>query len=196
MCIYGRNMKPKLNNFIRYSVVALAALSWLPAAPTPAIPGDSPQALDNQELAFLTLINDLRAQHGAGPLQVSVALENSSRWMSNDMATKNYASHTDSLGRDPHTRIVAFHYTYSPWGENIAGGFADAPNTLHDLEAACDPDASGRCTYGHLKNMLNPSYKVIGIGRAHKAGSAYGGWFWTTDFGGKVDQTVETVTGS
>lgn len=64
--------------------------------------------LDSEESNFLTLINNYRAQNGAGPLQVSIALENSSLWMSNDMATNNYVSHTDSLGRSPATRLAAF----------------------------------------------------------------------------------------
>jgi uncharacterized protein YkwD len=186
-------MKPKLQPLIRYSVVALAALLSLPAASPPS--DTTSLALDTEESAFLALLNDYRAQHGVGPLQISVALENSSRWMSNDMATKNYASHTDSLGRDPHSRMVAFHYTHSTWGENIAAGAPDAQRTLNDLATACDPDTSGHCTYNHRKNMLNPSFKAIGIGRAYKAGSAYGGWYWTTDFGGEVDQTIGSAQG-
>src|SRR5713226_8435402 len=87
--------------------------------------------LDSEEWAFLTLINNYRAQHGAGPLQVSVTLENSSLWMSNDMATHSGVSHTDSLGRDPRTRMDAFGYPYYPWGENIAGGYADAASVFN-----------------------------------------------------------------
>ena len=140
--------------------------------------------LDSQESAFLTLINTYRSQNGAGPLQISPALENSSTWMSNDMATKNYFSHTDSLGRDPGTRIAAFGYPYYPWGENIAAGYSDAQSTLNQWITACDPDGSGTCTYAHRQNMLNPAFVVIGIGRA--AGGTYG-WYWTTDFGGVLD---------
>lgn len=181
-------MKTCLRKTIRYSLLALVAFSMAPAASPP--PRMTPDPLDREESAFLNLVNDYRAQHGVGPLQVSAALQNSSSWMSRDMAAKNYAAHVDSLGRDPHTRIVAFHYPYSPWGENIAGGFPDAQNALHEWAMACDADSSGRCTYGHRTNMLNPNFKVIGIGRAYKAGSAYGGWYWTTDFGGTVDQVV------
>ena len=36
------------------------------------------------------------------------------------MASKNYFSHTDSLGRDPFTRMNAFGYSASAMGENIA----------------------------------------------------------------------------
>ena len=146
------------------------------------------QTLDSEQSAFLTLINNYRAQNGAGALQVSAALQNSSMWMSTDMATKNYFSHTDSLGRDPGTRIASFGYTYYPWGENIAAGNSDAQNTLNQWINACDADASGVCTYAHRMNMLNPSFKAIGIGRAYGASSTYR-WYWTTDFGGVVDST-------
>jgi len=136
--------------------------------------------LDSEEQAFLTLINQYRAQNGLGLLQVSAALTNASKWMSNDMATKNYFSHIDSLGHDPYQRMVAFMYNYNTWaGENIAAGYADAANTFNQWKNSPD----------HNANMLNPNYKVIGIGRAYNANSTYQ-WYWTTDFGVVVDQTI------
>lgn len=153
--------------------------------------GQTP-TLDSEQSNFLTLINNYRSQNGLGPLQVSVALQNSSQWMSNDMATKNYFSHTDSLGRNPFTRMAAFNYPYSPAGENLAAGYSDGQNNLNGWINACDPDASGACTYAHRQNMLNASYTVIGIGRAYNASSTYK-WYWTTDFGGVVDQTLGTT---
>ena len=152
----------------------------LPVSQPPPPPSSTQASLDSEESAFLTLINNYRAQNGAGPLQVSAALENSSTWMSSDMATKNYVSHTDSLGRDAGPRLVTFNYPYGPWGENIAAGYSTAQSVLNGWETACDPDASGKCTYAHRANMLNPSFKVIGIGRAYGASSTYG-WYWTTD---------------
>jgi uncharacterized protein YkwD len=155
------------------------------ASPTPN-PPPSPTPGDDQTAALLTLINNYRAQNGAGPLQISPALQAASSWMSNDMATNNYASHTDSLGRSVGARLAAFGYTYTPYGENIAGGFGDAQTAFNQWISACDPDASGNCTYAHRNNILNASYKAIGIGRAYNANSAYG-WYWTTDFGGYLD---------
>jgi uncharacterized protein YkwD len=157
-------------------------------APAPA-PGPAPApppSTDDQQTAFLTLINSYRAQNGAGALQISPTLQAASTWMSNDMATNNYASHTDSLGRSVGARLAAFGYTYSPYGENIAGGFGDAQTVFNQWVNACDPDGSGTCTYAHRVNMLNPSYKAIGIGRVYNANSAYG-WYWTTDFGAVLD---------
>jgi uncharacterized protein YkwD/chitodextrinase len=161
---------------------------------SPPSPGPSPDpsgtpSLDSEESAFLTLINNYRAQNGAGPLQVSATLESSSKWMSNDMAAKNYVSHGDSLGRSAGARLAAFGYTYSPWGENIAAGFSDAQSALNGWINACDPDASGNCTYAHRSNMLNKSFVAIGIGRAYGASSGYG-WYWTTDFGGYLDKPI------
>ncbi len=145
-----------------------------------------PVVLDSEQSAFLTLINNFRAQNGAGPLGISPKLQNSSQWMSTDMATKNYFSHTDSLGRDPFTRMAAFGYSSYTAGENIAAGNATAQNTLVQWQTACDADGAGNCTYAHRVNMLNPAFKAIGIGRAYGASSAYG-WYWTTDFGGTLD---------
>ncbi len=150
-----------------------------------------PVVLDSEQSAFLTLINNYRAQNGAGPLDISPKLQNSSQWMSTDMATKNYFSHTDSLGRDPFTRMAAFGYSSYTAGENIAAGNAAAQATLIQWETACDPDGAGNCTYAHKTNMLNPSFKAIGIGRAYSASSTYG-WYWTTDFGGTLDSPGTT----
>src|SRR5438045_7236529 len=106
-----------MNYNLRSIVLLLLVLAGRCYADTPT--------LDSEESAFLTLINNYRAQNGRGALQVSVALQNSSEWMSNDMATKNYFSHADSLGRDPFIRMQAFGYNHAPAGENIAAGFPD-----------------------------------------------------------------------
>lgn len=157
--------------------LALAAAAMAPAQSAP--PLDSEQAL------FLTLINQFRMQNGAGPLQVSVTLQNASQWMSADMAAKGYFSHTDSLGRDPFRRMADFGYPYSPAGENLAAGYSGAQDTFNQWQGSS----------GHRANMLNPGYRVIGIGRVYNASSPYR-WYWTTDFGGYVDQVIGTDPGT
>jgi uncharacterized protein YkwD len=137
-------------------------------------------ALDAEEIAFLGLINDYRVQNGLSPLQLSVALTKSSDWMSTDMATTGNFSHTDTQGRDPSARMEAFGYdTSNWWGENIAGGNATAQATF----------TQWKNSPGHNANMLGANYKVIGIARVQNPSSAYG-WYWTTDFGGIVDETI------
>ncbi len=163
--------------------------------PNPVPPPTGTPTLDSEEWAFLTLINNYRSSNGLGTLQVSATLENASLWMSNDMATNNYANHTDNLGRTTGSRLAAFGYSYSPWGENIAGGYPDAASAFNQWLTACDPDPSGTCTYAHRKNMLNPAFAAIGIGRAYSASSTFG-WYWVTDFGGVVDTVISPPGGT
>ncbi len=151
-------------------------------APAPAPPPTpSPSLLDSEEQAFVTLINDYRAQNGAPKLLVSIALTQSSKWMSTDMATKDYFSHTDSLGRDPFTRMAAFGYaSANAMGENIAAGNAAAQDTF----------TQWKNSPAHNANMLDSAYLAMGVGRAYDASSTYG-WYWTTDFGSTVDAVIQ-----
>ena len=139
--------------------------------------------LDAEEQAFLKLINDYRTTNGLGTLQASITLTNAAKWMSNDMAVKGYFDHNDSTGRDPFTRMRNFGYNYNTWmGENIAAGYSDATNTFNQWKNSP----------GHNENMLNPNFKVIGIGRIVNTG-AYYRYYWTTDFGGFVNATIPST---
>jgi hypothetical protein len=152
--------------------------------------------LTSQTQAMLTLINNYRAQNGAGPLVISPTLSQAAQWMSADMATNNYLSHTDSLGRDPFTRMDAFGYTSQTLrGENVAAGDADAQSTFNSWIEACDPSSSGTCTYAHRSNIINPGFQAIGIGEAYNPNSTYQ-YYWTTDFGGVVDTGATGTTGT
>jgi len=159
--------------FLTFILLALAALATVAVGMPRGAQADP--AIDGEEQAFLTLINNHRTQNGLGTLSLNTQLTNSSDWMSNDMATNNYFSHTDSLGRDPFQRMAAFGYDYNTWkGENLAAG-ADTAQGAFNL---------WKNSAGHNANMLNANFKVIGIARVYGAGSTYG-WYWTTDFGGQ-----------
>lgn len=167
---------------LRYlSIIFLASLALSLSFIYPITPhAQTTTTLDAEEQAFLTLINNYRQQNGLSPLQASVSLTNAAKWMSADMAAKNYFSHTDSLGRDPFVRMASFGYNYNAYkGENIAAGYSDAANTFNQWKNSA----------GHNANMLNANYKVIGIGRVANTASTYR-YYWTTDFGGYVDQVI------
>ncbi|HEU4535989.1 MAG TPA: CAP domain-containing protein [Polyangiaceae bacterium] len=90
---------------------------------------------------------------------------------STDMATKNYFSHTSPDGRTFVDRIKAEGYTsFAALGENIAAG-QQTPAQVVDawLKSA-----------GHCKNIMNPNFRDIGVGRA--TGGTFG-VYWTQDFG-------------
>ena len=135
-------------------------------------------ALDTEESAFLTLINGYRAANGAPALAISYTLTKSSAWKSHDLGANSYFAH-DDLNRTWIQRIAACGYTASGYiGENIAAGYVSA-------QAVFD---AWRNSPGHNANMVNATYRAIGIGREYVGGSPYG-WYWTTDFGGVADGT-------
>ncbi len=128
---------------------------------------------DGEESAFLSLINSYRQSNGLGTLQLNESLNRAATWMANDMATKGYFSHTDSLGRSPSQRAVDCGYPGSV-GENIAAGT--------NWSTAQSVFTAWQGSPGHNSNMLGQSYTQIGIARTYLDGSPYG-WYWVTDFG-------------
>jgi uncharacterized protein YkwD len=167
-------------NHPRFSVwkaTLLAALIAFLAFGASALLPAQAAALDEEESTFLTLINDYRQSKGLGTLSTNGKLTDTAVWMATDMATNDYFSHTDSLGRDPFDRMADLGYDYNTWkGENLAAGVPDAATAL-DLWQGSD---------GHDKNMLNPHFTVIGISRAYDPGATFG-WYWATEFGGQGD---------
>jgi hypothetical protein len=133
--------------------------------------------LESEKSAFLTLINQYRQQNGLPPLSVSNALTIAAQGHSEDMARRNYFSHTTPEGKTFVDRIREAGYTYNTClGENIAAGFSTAQSVFE----------AWKNSPGHNQNMLNPCFKAIGIGLAYDASSIYK-WYWTTDFGGYGD---------
>lgn len=132
-----------------------------------------PQEQSIKHDSFLSILNAYRAQNGAGPLQISQSLTRAAQWMSEDMSAKNYFDHTDSIGRLFNIRISSFGYRFPVVAENIAWGTDDAQTVF----------TRWKNSPGHNVNMLNPQYKVIGIGTA----PARVGLYWTTDFGAKTE---------
>ena len=89
------------------------------------------------------------------------------------MATQNYFSHTSLDGRTLSQRLTNAGYAGAfPWGENIAAG-QPTPQAVVDAWMSSP---------GHCTNIMNGSYRAIGVGYAFRAGSTYG-HYWTQDFG-------------
>ena len=144
-------------------------------------------AVDDEEQAMLRLINNHRAQHGLTALSFSPTLTRAAAWLSKDMADKNYTSHTDSIGRDPKTRLADCGYNYNTsWGENWAAGYATASATFERWKNSST----------HNEQMLGSSFRVAGIARHYNSASTYK-WYWTLDLGGYNDgNTHPSVTAS
>lgn len=156
-----------------------AALLVVGLAPIGGLDAGSAYDPDGEELAFLGIINNYRAENGLGELALSATLGAAAEHHSLDMGTHGYFAHTLADGTTAGENIVNHGYTDETWGENIAGG----------MESARENFVAWRNSPGHDANMLRADFAAIGIGRAYVAGSP-SGWYWTTTFGGEVDRRV------
>ncbi len=139
--------------------------------------GDATTPLDNEEEAFLVLINDYRAQNGLGSLTPCTSLNRAAQGHSEDMRDQDYFSHTGLNGSSPWGRSCDACYELgcgpqTAMAENIAAGNSGAQATF--LQWKNSP--------GHNANMLGGSFTMIGIGRA--TGGGQYGVYWTNVFGG------------
>ena len=129
-----------------------------------------------QDLAqsVLNLVNQNRAANGLGALKLSPTLTNSAIWKSRHMAYYQYLQHDDPappVARTWYDRVLTCGYSSNAGaGENIAYGYQTPTAVM----------TGWMNSPGHRANILNASYKVIGIG---VAAAANGTLYWTQDFG-------------
>ncbi|MEU5592949.1 sigma-70 family RNA polymerase sigma factor [Streptomyces sp. NPDC020298] len=138
-------------------------------------PSSTPQAQvtsSDTVTQVVALVNKERSAAGCGPLTENPQLEDAAQRHSDDMAARNFFDHTNPDGADPGQRITAAGYRWSTYGENIAQG-QQTPQAVMD---------SWMNSPGHRANILNCSFKDIGVG-VHKGS---GGPWWTQDFGAKL----------
>ncbi|MFF4167546.1 CAP domain-containing protein [Streptomyces sp. NPDC001741] len=155
--------------------VSSAPATKAPAAPrtasaTPSAESStspSPSAASAQA-AVLALVNQERAKVGCSPVTTSASLTALAQDFSEDMAARDFFSHTDPDGATPWDRAAAAGVE-GLGGENIARGQADAQAVINAWMAS----------EGHRANILNCDYRTLGVG-VH-LGS--GGPWWTQDFG-------------
>jgi cysteine-rich secretory family protein len=135
-------------------------------------------SLDSTELDLVLRVNEFRAARSLPRLAVSDTLTAAAKWMSADMAVRDYFAHTSLDGRSPTQRMADAGYpAFRTWtGEDLAAGYTSTADVL----------AGWIASPAHYAVLVNPEYHAIGIGRGYAAGSVYG-WYWTADFGGVVD---------
>ncbi|MFD9724317.1 CAP domain-containing protein [Streptomyces sp. NPDC059072] len=136
-------------------------------APAPAPPKTSVPAPSGSAAAVLSLVNQERAAAGCPALTLNAKLTRAAQDHSADMAAHGNMSHTGSDGSDPGTRITRAGYTWSSYGENVAYGYSTPEKVMEGWMNSP----------GHRANILNCSFKEIGIGLAQPNS------YWTQDFG-------------
>ncbi|MFF7379206.1 CAP domain-containing protein [Streptomyces massasporeus] len=121
------------------------------------------------EAQVLALVNKERAAAGCSPVTANDRLTQAADDYSDVMASSGVMSHTGPDGSTMTTRVEAAGYKWSTLGENIAQGQADAASVMK----------SWMNSPGHRANILNCSFKELGVG-VHFGD---GGPWWTQNFG-------------
>ncbi|MER5719098.1 CAP domain-containing protein [Streptomyces sp. NPDC002132] len=123
------------------------------------------------EAQVLALVNKERASAGCSPVTANDQLTRAADDYSDVMASSGVMSHTGPDGSTMTSRVEAAGYQWSTLGENIARGQADAASVME----------SWMNSPGHRANILNCSFKELGVG-VHFGD---GGPWWTQDFGAR-----------
>ncbi|MET9883805.1 CAP domain-containing protein [Streptomyces sp. NPDC006430] len=136
-----------------------------PQAPQPSTTTAPPAS--GAVAAVLALVNQERAAAGCSAVSLNAKLTKAAQDHSADMASHSNMSHTGSDGSDPGTRITRAGYAWTTYGENVAYGYSTPEKVMEGWMNS----------QGHRENILNCSFKEIGIGLAQP------GNYWTQDFG-------------
>ncbi|MSY83983.1 MAG: CAP domain-containing protein [Actinobacteria bacterium] len=131
---------------------------------------------------MLSLVNEVRAQGRTcgdtyypptGPLAHDARLAAAAQGHARDMATQDYFAHDSLDGRSAADRMTAAGYTgWRTVGENIAAGYSSAEAVMEGWLRSP----------GHCRNIMNPAFEDLGVGRASDEDSRYG-TYWVQNFG-------------
>ncbi len=114
------------------------------------------------------LVNLERQKAGLAPLTFSEEISKVARLKSQDMADKNYFSHTSPTYGDPFQMMRSFGIKFGYAGENIAKGYRSPEAVMNGWMNSS----------GHRANILNSNFKKIGVGYIQANGTTY----WTQMF--------------
>ncbi|MEN6378395.1 MAG: CARDB domain-containing protein [Methanofastidiosum sp.] len=133
-----------------------------------------------EEYYMLTLINNERHAQGLEPLTMNSTLSSAAKLHSQDMINRNFFNHINPDGLTPSDRARNAGYSFIALAENICGN--PSIDSGH---------SSLMGSPSHRVNILNPSYKEVGIGIVD--GGPYGKMI-TQLFGTQSENTVTTPT--
>ena len=126
--------------------------------------------VDSSVMAFenevIRLVNEIRVKNGRSALNTNWELSRIARYKSQDMVSNRYFSHTSPTYGSPFQMIKSFGLAYQSAGENIAYGQTTPQAVVN----------AWMNSSGHRANILNSSYKQIGVGYVAN------GHYWTQLF--------------
>lgn len=116
-----------------------------------------PYATSMSRQQLLEETNAYRNSQKIGSLALNGKLNKAAQAKAQDMADRNYWSHTTPDGHAPWVFIEAYRYPYQKAGENLAYGFTTSQQVV----------AGWMNSETHRDNMLDKNYRDIGFGFAN-----------------------------
>lgn len=153
------------------NVKSILILTILILGTIPLIYSDS-----SEENYMLNLINNERLSQGLKPLTMNLSLASAARFHSQDMVDRNFFNHVNPDGLNPSDRARNAGYNFIALAENICGN--------PSIDAG---HSSLMNSPTHRANILNPSFREIGIGIVD--GGPYGKMI-TQLFGTQLEHNV------
>ena len=109
----------------------------------------------------------------AAPLTWNDKLTVAAEGHSQDMAAKDYFSHTSADGRTLADRVNATGYAWSSLGENIAAGYPGVKSVMDGWIASP----------GHCANLMNAGFAEVGVVCVPGVAGDTFPTYWTMDLG-------------
>lgn len=128
----------------------------------------------------LYLTNLERRAQSLAPLKGNAILDGVALAHAEDMAEKDYLSHTGLDGRSPFQRMTQAGYAYSTAGENIAAGYSTPQEVMEGWMASP----------GHKANILTAGFRELGVGYYYDEADTFPGpygyhYYWVQNFGAR-----------
>lgn len=171
-------MKKQYSSYIRKCIalctaIALPLLSVLSPVEKitgqPAVGVQTAQAkTQSQTKKVVTIINKKRKANGLKAVKSNAKLNKAAQKRAKEIAKK--FDHIRPNGKKCHTVLKEYKVSYRTCGENIAYGQPNAKSVMNDWMHSS----------GHRANILNKSFKRVGIGLYKKSGKCY----WVQIFAG------------
>ena len=119
----------------------------------------------------LDLVNAIRAEAGASPLELDVTLCKAATMRALEMDYSGLFDHTRPDGSSCFDVLDTFNVEYWSCGENIAAGYRSPEAVVEGWKNSS----------GHYANMVNTGYTKLGVGMSNQGIGGYG-YYWTQIF--------------
>ena len=119
----------------------------------------------------LDLVNAIRAEAGASPLELDVTLCKAATMRALEMDCSGLFDHTRPDGSSCFDVLDTFNVEYWSCGENIAAGYRSPEAVVEGWKNSS----------GHYANMVNTGYTKLGVGMSNQGIGGYG-YYWAQIF--------------